>query len=190
MVVTAMIMLAMIVIIAMVMVVAVMMVMIVPVAVVMTSVGRRKVGAAFGIERRLDGGHFCAEPREQRLDRGVAPHTQPVREQLNRHMPVAEMPGEPRERGQVLRARLDERLRLGDHLDQGAVVEQQQIAHAQRDLFDEVESKARPLHAGRAAVRRPALLGREDHCIDDVFVVARSGGDDFHSTGHPDVEPP
>jgi hypothetical protein len=40
------------------------------------------------------------------------------------------MPGEPRQRVEVLGARLDQRLRLGDHFDQVAVVEHEQIAGA------------------------------------------------------------
>lgn len=169
----------------MVMMIMIMMIVIVPVivAVVMMLLHRR-IGAPFGIERRLDRHDFGAKTREQRLDRGIAPHAQTIGEELDRNVAVAEMPGEPRKRGKVLGARLDQRLRLGNDFDEVPVVELEQIAGAQRDPFGEIEGKVRPLNTVHAAVRRPALLGREDHRIDGDFAVRHVGGNNFDDPRH------
>ena len=94
-------------------------------------------------------------------------------------MAVAEVPGETRERGEVLGARLDQRLRLGDDFHEVSVVEQKQIAHAERNRLAKLEGEARPLHAGRGPARRPTLLGREDHRIDDAAPVLRGSENSY-----------
>src|ERR1043166_1036530 len=134
----------MIVVMIMMVVVVMVVMMIVPVTM---RVGRRNVGAALGIERRLDGDDFSAEAREQRLDRGIAPHAQAIGKKLHWHVTVAEMPGESCERREILGARLDQRLGRGYYFDEVAVIEQQQIAHAQRDRLREGEHHARPPHS-------------------------------------------
>jgi hypothetical protein len=138
---------------------------------------RCHVRAAFRIERGLDGDHLGAEAREQRLDRGIAPHAQPVGEELHRHVTVAEMPGKPRQGREIMRARLDQRLRLGDHLDQGAVVEREQIAHAQRNGSVEIELATRPLDPGYRPARGATALEIENDRIDDMTVARPGGGD-------------
>jgi hypothetical protein len=176
------------VIVAMVMVITmivVMMIVIVTVivVVVMMPVTRRHVGAAYGVERRLDRHDLGAETCEERLDRRIAPHAQTVGEELDRNVTVAEMPREARERGEVLGASLDQRLRLGDDFDEIAVVELEQIAGAQRDRLGEIEREVCSLHASHAAARRPALFGREDQRIDDA-AIGRRGGKHSDGTMH------
>ena len=56
---------------------------------------RGRIGAAFGIERRLDLDHARAQPLHHRLDDVVAPDAQALRHDLGRQMAVAEMPGDP-----------------------------------------------------------------------------------------------
>ena len=58
-------------------------------------------------------------------------------------MAVAEMPGEPRERGKIGGARLDQRLGLGHDLDQLAVVEHQRVVGAQPHRLGQIESRRR-----------------------------------------------
>src|SRR5262245_14160450 len=74
--------------------------MVVAVTMVMVMVlvaARSGVGAAFRIERRLDRREPCAERAKHRLERGVAPQAQAIGQDLHRHVPIAEMPGEPRQ---------------------------------------------------------------------------------------------
>src|SRR6185436_18265073 len=92
---------------------------------IVTMIARRRViGAALRLEWRLDGGDFCAEAFQQRLDGRIALEPQPALQDLHRHMAIAEMPGEPRQRRQIGRSRLDQRLGIRHDLNKPAVVEQ------------------------------------------------------------------
>ena len=141
------------------------------------------VRAAFRIERRLDGDDPGAETPKQRRDRRIAPHAQPIGEELDRHVTVAEVPGEPCQCREILSAHLDQRFRLGDHLDQVAVVEHEQVAHAQPVGFAEIELAARSLDPGHRAARGAAPVQVENDRVDDT-ALAGSGGNHFGNTTH------
>ena len=55
---------------------------------------RAGIGAAFGIERRLDLDHPRAQPAHHRLDYMISPDAQALGHDLGRQMAVAEMPGD------------------------------------------------------------------------------------------------
>ena len=63
-------------------------------AVMRMRLGGMGIGAAFGIERRLDLDHAGAQTRHHRLDDVVAADAQRLRHDLRRQMAVAEMPGD------------------------------------------------------------------------------------------------
>lgn len=96
---------------------------------VVVSDGNR-IGAAFGLEWRFDRDELCAQPFQQRFDGRIALESQSPVEHLDWHVAVAEMPGQASERAEVGGTRLNQRLRLGHHLDHGAVVEQQRVIGA------------------------------------------------------------
>jgi hypothetical protein len=137
---------AMIVMMIMVVVVAITMVMVVTtivmvvtvMMVVMTMLLRSFVGAAFGLERRIDHGHLGAQALEQRFYRRIAGEPQPPLQELHRHMAVAEVPGQARESGKIGRANLEQRLGFSDDLDQFAVVQHQRIVGAQPRSLREI----------------------------------------------------
>ena len=106
------------------------------------------IGAAFGIERRLDLDHARAEPLHHRLDDVIAPDPQALGHDLRRQMAVAEMPGDPDQMMRIGAADLEQRLRRRDHLDQPAVVEHQRVAAAQRDRVFQIEQEFEPARAG------------------------------------------
>ena len=135
--------------------------------VVMMIARGRGVGAALRLERRVDGDHFRAEALQQRLDRRIALEPQAALQHLDRHMPVAEMPGEPRQRRQIGGARLDQRLGLGHDLDQPAVVQHQRIVGAQPHGFGKIEFDAGALDPEQKALLRLALGVGEDQRIGD-----------------------
>jgi len=135
--------------------------------VVMMIVRLRVVSSAFGLERRVDRDHLGAERRKQLFNRRIALHPQPLLQDLHRHMPVAEMPGEPRQRRKVGGAGLDQRFGLSDDLDQRAVIEHQRVIGAKPHVFGEIELDAGPFHAEREALLRLPLRMREDQRVDD-----------------------
>ena len=102
------------------------------------------VGAAFGIERRLDLDHAGAEPLHHGFDHMIAPDPQALSYDLRRQMAVAEMPGDPHQMVRIDDADLRQRLRRRDHLDQPAIFQHQRIAAAQRHRVFEVEQEFKP----------------------------------------------
>jgi hypothetical protein len=129
--------------------------------VVMRFAGRRVgvasigIGAAFGIEWRLDLDHARAEPLHHRLDDMVAPDPQAPRGDLGRQMAVAEMPGDPNQMLRITAPDLGQRLRRRDHLDQPAVVQHQRIAAAQHNGVFQIQQEFQP---ARARHRHPPAM--------------------------------
>lgn len=130
----------------------------VPVPVIMPVAGgfmRSGIGAAFGIERRLDLDHLGAEALHHLLDHMVAADAQTFGHDLRRQMAVAEMPGQPHQMAGIGTADLDQRLRRRDHLNEAAVFQHQGIAAAQGDGVFQIEQEfqsARPRHRHAAAM--------------------------------------
>ena len=160
-------------------------VMIMLTVMMMVAAPRRRIGAALRIERRLDCGDTCAQAREQRLERAVGSQPQAVRQDLNRHMPVAKMPGEFRKMREVAPAHLDQRLGLDHDLDRTAIVENEQVTHPQRDGLRELERVGRAACAHDRAALNAALIRLDDHAAARRrrAVVMRSG-DDANNTRH------
>lgn len=116
---------------------------------------RSGIGAAFGIERRVDLDHLGSEALDHLLDHMVAADTQPLGHDLRRQMAVAEMPGEPHQMAGIGTPDFDQRLRRCDHLDQAAVFQHQSVAAPQGDGVFEIEQEfqsARPRHRHAATM--------------------------------------
>ena len=110
------------------------------------------IGAAFGIERRLDLDHAGTKAFHHRLDHVIAPDPQAFRHDLRRQMAIAEMPGDPNQVLRVLPANFEQRLRRRDDFDQPVIVEHQRIAAAQRNRVFQIEQE---LQSPRAGHRHP-----------------------------------
>jgi hypothetical protein len=135
-----------------VMTIIMMLVVVVPATVSMSSLG---IGAAFGIERRLDLDHARTEPPHHPFDDMVAADAQALGHDLRRQMTVAEMPGDADEMMRIVAADLEQRLGRRHHLDEPAILQHQRIAAAQRDGVLQVEQEfeaARARHRHAAAV--------------------------------------
>ena len=70
-------------------------------------VGMTGIGAAFGIERRLDLDDARAEPLHHRLDDVVAADAQALWHDLRRQMAIAEMPGDANQVRRIAAADFD-----------------------------------------------------------------------------------
>ena len=142
------------------------------------------IGAAFGIERRLDLDHARAEPLHHRLDDVIAPDPQALGHDLRRQVAVAEMPGDPDQMVRVGTPNLEQRLRRRHDFDQTSIVEHQRVATAQRDRVFQIEQKFKPARAGHrhpppvtvvevehdgiGRRYRPAMLPADLGCADHV----------------------
>lgn len=141
-----------------------------------------RIGAALGVERRLDLDDPRAEPLHHRLNDVIAADAQALRHDLRRQVAVAEMPGDADQMQRIGAADLDQRLRGRHHLDQPAILQHQRIASAQRNGVFEIEQEFQPArprhrhpppvpvveieHDGIGRGLRPAMLP-EDFCRAD-----------------------
>ena len=113
------------------------------------------IGAAFGIERRLDLDDAGPEPFHHRLDDVIAPDPQAFRHDLGRQMAVAEMPGDPNQVLRILSTNFEQRFRRRHDFDQPVIVEHQRVAAAQRHRVFQIEQE---LQSPRAGHRHPAPM--------------------------------
>jgi len=116
---------------------------------------RGGIGAAFGIERRLDLDDTGAQPFHHVLDDVIATDAQAAARDLRRQMPVAEMPGDPHQMRRIGAPDLQQRLGRRDHFDQPAVFQHQRVAAAKRDGILQVEQE---FEAARAGHRHPPAM--------------------------------
>lgn len=126
---------------------------------------RGGIGAAFGIERRLDGDDARAEAAQHLGDDVVAADAQRPGRDLHRQMAVAEMPGQPHQMHGIGAADFDQRLRRGDHLDQAAVFQHQRIAAAQRDGIFQIEQERQPARSRHRHAATMTVVEIEDDGI-------------------------
>ena len=147
----------------------------------------RRIGAAFGIERRLDLDDARAQSLDHRLDDVIPADAQALWHDLRRQMAVAEMPGDPNQMQRIGAADLDQRLRCRHHLDQPSIFQHQRIAAAQRDRVFEIEQELEPAgtrhrhpppvpvvkieHDGIGRGVRPAMLAQDCCRADHVSLL-------------------
>ena len=131
---------------------------------VIVAVNRRggDIGAALGIEWRFDLDHAGAEAPRHVLDDMVAPDAQTLFQQFGWQMAVAEMPGDPHQRGGVGAAEFRQFFGRGDHFDDAPVVQRQAVARAQHHRFGQVEQKGEAAHAGHCDAASIAIVIVED----------------------------
>ncbi len=131
----------------MVMIMAVGMVVVVVIVMRIGGPGRRAgmgtvMGTVMGLERCLDGDDFRARGLQQFFELRFAAQAQAVGYYFDRHVAIAESPGEPGERHGIRDAYLKQRLGLRHHLDEAAVIEEERIVMAQANRLGEVELDA------------------------------------------------
>ena len=132
-------------------------------------VGMSGIGAAFGIERRLDLDDARAKPLHHRLDDMVAADAQALRHDLGRQMAVAEMPGDADQMQGIGAADFEQRLGCRDHLDQAAVFQHQRVAAAQCDGVFQVEQEFEPARAGHRHPPPVPIVEIEHHGVGGGF---------------------
>ena len=157
---------------------AVIVIMLIIVAVMMI------VGAALGIERRVDGRKPRAEAAEHIFDHMVAADAEPVARDLHVDVTIADMPGEARQIVSVGRGDFDERLRAADHTDDCPVVQHEAVAVAERGGLRKVEQKFGAVLAAKHHAAAMALMGIELDRVDGFCLIPMSGGFDVARVLH------
>jgi hypothetical protein len=123
------------------------------------------VGAAFGIERRLERDYPGAKTLDHRLDDLVPADAERLCQNLGRQVAVAEVPGDAGQGERVGGPDFRQRFGLGDHLNHAPVLEPQTVAAAQHCRFGEVEQEFEPADAGHGDATTIACIEVEHDCI-------------------------
>ena len=108
-----------------------------------------RIGAALGIERRLDLPHVGAEAARHVGDHVVPADAQLGAQYLRRQMTIAEVPGDADQMLLVARGDLEQRLGRGQNLDQPPVLQRQCVAGAQHHGFRQIEREVETADAVR-----------------------------------------
>lgn len=140
----------------MVMPVAVRMVMIMRVIMVMMRLVRSAIGAALGIEWRLDVRNRCTETDEHVMDDMITPDPDCRIGNFRRQMPVSDLPGERQQVPGICSAHFHKRLGLGANFNDAAIIKNQAISMAQQAGLRQIEQKC-----NRCAVGEP--VGNHPH---------------------------
>jgi len=132
---------------------------------------RLGVRALLRIKRRIEGSQQSAEPPQHVLDHMIAANTQPIAHDLHLDVPVADVPGEPRQRMAVGGGDFDQRLRAGDDPHDAAIVEHKTVAVAQGDDLRQIEQKGRTALAGQNDPAALPLVRVKENLIDRAAAV-------------------
>ena len=123
------------------------------------------IGAALGVERALDTAHLGAQPVHHVGDHVIVADVDDALTDLGGEVPVAEVPGDPRQLVRIGAADLEKR--LGRRLDgnEGAILEPDAVARAQARRFGEIEQEGEPLRSGQHEAPPRTLVVVEPHDV-------------------------
>jgi hypothetical protein len=143
------------------------------------------VGAMLWIEWHFHRREARAEPAQHVLDHVVTANAQPIADDLHVDMPVADMPGEPRQFVTIGRGDFDKRLRPADDAHDAAVVEHETVTVTQCRRLRQVEQEGRAALAHQNGTAAMALMRVERNLINGAGAVPLACGLDcmraFHS---------
>jgi hypothetical protein len=142
------------------------------------------IGAALGVERRVEVRCPGAQPPHHVLDHMVAADHQPIAVEHGRQMPVAEVPRDANEVAQIVAADFSERLGRGDDFHLPSILQHQPIPLPQPvGLFEIEQEFKRALGAHDDAPTVPAIEIEAD-AGDGRHVVTTTVFHDGHSANH------
>jgi hypothetical protein len=141
------------------------------------------IGAAFGIERRLDLDDCRAKPPSHILDHMIAPDAQALLQEFGRQVAIAEVPGDAHQRGRVGATNFRETFWRGDDFDDASVLQRQAVAGAQHHRLIQVEQEDEAAHAGHGDAAAIAIFIIEDDRVGG-FAGPGAGGTNGMSVLH------
>jgi hypothetical protein len=153
-------------------------------AVMIVTVTLLVVGAMLRIERRFERRKPSAQSAEHILDHVIAPDAQPIADDLNVDVAIADVPGEPRKIAGIRRRDLGQRLGAADDPHHGAIVEHKPVAIVQSRGLRQIEQKPRATLAAQDNAAAVPLVGIERNGIDGARSVPVAGSFDFVRTLH------
>ena len=142
------------------------------------------VSATLGIKRRFDRFEPCAKAAQHIFDHMIAPDAQPLADDLNVDVTIADMPSKAREIVTIGSGDFNERLGPADHADDGAVVEHEAVAVAEHSGLRQIEQKFCAAFAAQHHPSPMALMRIERNRVDGFGLIPVSGGFDGARSPH------
>jgi hypothetical protein len=142
------------------------------------------IGAAFGIERRFERLKPRAEPAQHIFDHVIAADAQPLADNLDVDVTIADVPSEA---GQIVGVRggdFDKRLGPADDPDDRAVLEHEAVAVPERDGLRKIEQEFCATLAAQHHAPAMTFVRVERNRIDSACLIPMSGGLDIARALH------
>jgi hypothetical protein len=133
------------------------------------------VSTVLRIERRFDRRKPRAEPAQHVFDHMVAADAQPIADDLNLDMTIANVPGEPRQFMAARGGNFDQGLGPADDAHDATVVEHEAVAVAQSGRARQVEQEDRATLAGQDNAAAMPVVRIEQNLIDCTGAVPMAG---------------
>jgi hypothetical protein len=133
-----------------------------------------RIGAWLRFEHGFDGGELRAQTAQHLFQHVIAPDAQPVAENLNIRMTVAELPGERSELPRRSRRDLDQRFLLARNPYDRPIVKHETVAIAQRDGLRQIEQELRAAPPTQDDAAAMAFVGGKLNAIDHSSIVERA----------------
>jgi hypothetical protein len=114
-------------------------VVVIVVIVVMVVMAACGVRPGFRIKWCVDQVHVAAETFDHIANDMIGPDSDAIAKQLDRKMAVAQVPGDADEFAVLMRMDFHQRFRLGAHVDDASVIQQQAVAVTQTDRLRQVD---------------------------------------------------
>jgi hypothetical protein len=138
--------------------------------------GGMLIRAAFRLEPRLQARDRAAEPARHLLDDRVGRDADTVCENLRRHVPVSDVPGESRQMMRVRRRDVGDRLVRRHHADDAAVFQEKPIAMPEMRGLGQIEQEDKVALRPHGDATPMAAVMREDDGVEGRAVGQFGGG--------------
>ncbi len=128
------------------------------------------IGTALWLKGCLDGAQLGAQGLKRRLEALIGPNTQRGFGDFNRHMAIADMPGQPRQNLRISGANLDEHLGRSHHFDQPAVFQFKRVAAAQMHRLRQIQQKLQTACPHHMQAAMMPVLGIQQHAVSRLYL--------------------
>jgi hypothetical protein len=162
-------------------VVIVMVAVIMPMIVAMRM--RGEISAALGIKSGFNGARLAAKALNHGDDHMILPDTQLLSGDLDRQMPIAQLPCELQKMLGTFAGDFDEGFRCTHDLDKAAILQLDGIARAQSNGFRQIEKERKPANAFHRDTASVAIVKLQNYGIS-WFAFPRSAGQNIVSGDH------
>ncbi len=124
------------------------------------------IGTAFRLEGGLDLAQSRTQTFQHRFDGVIGSYAHRRFRDFDRHVPPAEMPGQPCQRGRVGGANLHQVFCCGDHFNEATIVEFERVTTAQKHGMRQIEHELQATNTGQMNVAALPIFEIKQHAVN------------------------